>query len=107
MNGAHPMTSATTTSSSAISRATAASRCHTLLTRTGDLIGTTIFAGPGNRHAPVDRNNVAPRLGFAYAMTPQTVIRGGAGIYYGLNVATNFQFVGTAFGNTTNMPVTV
>jgi len=29
------------------------------------------------------------------------VIRGGAGIYYGLNVATNFQFVGTAFGNST------
>jgi len=78
-----------------------------LLARTGDLIGTTIFAGPGDRHAPVDRNNVAPRIGFAYAMTPQTVIRGGAGIYYGLNVATNFQFVGTAFGNTTNMPVTV
>jgi hypothetical protein len=31
-------------------------------------------------------------------MNPNTVIRGGAGIYYGLNVATNFQFTGTAFG---------
>jgi len=72
-----------------------------LLDRTGNLPGTTIFAGPGHRNLPVDRNNWAPRLGFAYAMNPKTVIRGGAGIYYGLNVATNFQFVGTAFGNTT------
>src|SRR5579871_5619774 len=77
-----------------------------LLTRTGNLIGTTVFAGSGNRNVPVDRNNVAPRLGFAYAVNPQTVIRGGAGIYYGLNVATNFQFVGTAFGNTNNIVVT-
>jgi Carboxypeptidase regulatory-like domain len=69
------------------------------LHRTGDLLGTTIFAGAGHRNLPVDRNNVAPRVGFAYAMDSKTVIRGGAGIYYGLNVATNFQFVGTAFGN--------
>ena len=47
----------------------------------------------------MDRNNVAPRLGFAYTLDPNTVVRGGAGIYYGLNVATNFQFTGTAFGN--------
>jgi hypothetical protein len=70
-----------------------------LLDRTGNLFGTTIFAGPGRRNLPVDRNNWAPRLGFAYAINPNTVLRGGVGIYYGLNVATNFQFVGTAFGN--------
>jgi hypothetical protein len=74
-----------------------------LLHRTGDLFGTTIFASSGRRNIPVDRNNVAPRLGFAYAMDSRTVIRGGAGIYYGLNVATNFQFVGPAFGNTNNI----
>ncbi|HYK39069.1 MAG TPA: hypothetical protein VEU98_03530, partial [Candidatus Eremiobacteraceae bacterium] len=70
-----------------------------LVNTTGNLSGTTIFAKSGNRNMPVDRNNWAPRLGFAYAMTPTTVIRGGAGVYYGLNVATNFQFPGTAFGN--------
>ena len=75
-----------------------------LLDRTGDLMGTTTFAGPGRRSIPVDRNNVAPRLGFAYALNDKTVVRGGAGIYYGLNVATNFQFVGTAFGNTVPIP---
>ena len=70
-----------------------------LISRTGNLAGITNFPKSGNRNAPVDRNNVAPRAGFAYALNPNTVVRGGAGIYYGLNVATNFQFTGTAFGN--------
>jgi len=30
-----------------------------------------------------DHNNLAPRLGFAYTLTPQTVVRGGVGVYYG------------------------
>ena len=29
-----------------------------------------------------DRNNFGPRLGFAYSLTPQTVIRGGYGVSY-------------------------
>ena len=29
-----------------------------------------------------DRNNFGPRLGFAYTLTPSTVIRGGYGISY-------------------------
>jgi hypothetical protein len=29
-----------------------------------------------------DRNNFAPRVGFAYSLTPRTVIRGGYGIFY-------------------------
>jgi hypothetical protein len=70
-----------------------------LINRTGNLLGTTIFPTSGHRNIPVDRNNWAPRLGFAYAIDSKTVVRGGGGIYYGLNVATNFQFVGTAFGN--------
>jgi Carboxypeptidase regulatory-like domain/TonB dependent receptor-like, beta-barrel len=70
-----------------------------LINRTGDLAGITNFPTSGNRNVPVDRNNIAPRLGFAYTLDPNTVVRGGAGIYYGLNVATNFQFTGTAFGN--------
>lgn len=70
-----------------------------ILSSDADLLGTTVFAGGDHRNVPVDRNNWAPRLGFAYAVNPNTVIRGGAGVYYGLNVATNFQFTGTAFGN--------
>ncbi|MDP9337329.1 MAG: TonB-dependent receptor [Acidobacteriota bacterium] len=69
-----------------------------LVNTTSNLPGSTVFASSNRRNMRVDRNNWAPRLGFAYAMNPNTVIRGGAGIYYGLNVATNFQFAGTAFG---------
>ncbi len=65
--------------------------------QSGPLLGTTIFAGGGQRSIPVDRNNFAPRAGFAYALTDKTVVRGGAGIYYGMNVATNFQYAGPAF----------
>jgi Carboxypeptidase regulatory-like domain/TonB dependent receptor len=63
----------------------------------GPLPGTTVFPTSGNRHVPVDRNNWAPRLGFAYQLNTNTVVRGGAGVYYGMNVATNFQYPGTAF----------
>ncbi|PWT80228.1 MAG: hypothetical protein C5B58_12095, partial [Acidobacteria bacterium] len=70
-----------------------------LVDRDTVLVGTTKFAGSGTRNVPVDRNNWAPRLGFAYSVDSKTVVRGGAGVYYGLNVATNFQFTGTAFGN--------
>jgi len=30
-----------------------------------------------------DHNNLAPRFGFAYHLTPKTVVRGGFGIYFG------------------------
>jgi hypothetical protein len=63
----------------------------------GRIRGTTIFASSDRRSVPVDRNNFAPRLGFAYQLSPDTVLRGGAGLFYGMNVATNFQYAGTAF----------
>ena len=65
----------------------------------GELQGTTIFAGGSQRNIPVDRNNVAPRLGFAYEVNDKLVVRGGMGIYYGMNVATNYQYPGTAFSS--------
>ena len=69
----------------------------------GDLKGTTIFASSGRRSVPVDRNNLAPRVGFAYQLDQHTVIRGGAGIYYGLSAATNYQYPGTAFRRSLNI----
>jgi len=63
----------------------------------GPLLGTTVFPTSGQRHIGVDRNNVAPRLGVAYALTSNTVLRAGAGVYYGMNMATNFQYAGPAF----------
>jgi hypothetical protein len=70
-----------------------------------ELKGTTVFVGQQGfgRHLPIDWRNVAPRFGFAYSLNPNTVVRGGAGIYYGLNPATNFQYTGTAFSSSGNV----
>jgi len=50
-----------------------------------DLKGGLLFAGqdgvPRSLYEP-DRNNVQPRVGFAYSIDPRTVIRGGYGLYY-------------------------
>jgi len=72
------------------------------LTTPTELIGTTLFPGQGGlgRSVPTDRNNIAPRLGFAWSIDSNTVLRGGAGIYYGLSPATNYQYPGTAFSAT-------
>ncbi len=69
----------------------------------GQVMGTTVFPTSSYRNAKVDRNNFAPRFGFAYQAAPNTVIRGGAGIFYGMNVATNFQYAGPAFQKSANI----
>src|SRR5450759_2906438 len=69
----------------------------------GEIRGTTVFPTSGHRNSPVDRNNFAPRLGFAYQLASNTVLRGGAGVFYGMNVATNYQYAGPAFAKTANM----
>jgi carboxypeptidase family protein/TonB-dependent receptor-like protein len=69
----------------------------------GAIRGTSLFPTSGHRNSPVDRNNFAPRLGFAYELANHTVLRGGAGMFYGMNVATNFQYAGPAFAKTANM----
>jgi hypothetical protein len=69
----------------------------------GNVFGTTIFANNDRRTGEVDRNNFAPRLGFAYQLATNTVVRGGAGIFYGMSVATNFQYAGPSFSRTANM----
>jgi hypothetical protein len=63
----------------------------------GNLPGTTIFVTSQKRSVPTDRNNLAPRFGFAYLANDKLAIRGGAGVYYGMSVATNYQYPGTAF----------
>ena len=49
------------------------------------LVGGLRFANAdgGSRHVYVwDRNNIAPRVGLAYTLTPSMVLRAGAGLFY-------------------------
>lgn len=61
------------------------------------LLGTTIFASQKMRSIPTNYSDVGPRFGFAYLANDKTVFRGGAGIYFGYGVATNFQYPGAAY----------
>ncbi|HYO81846.1 MAG TPA: TonB-dependent receptor, partial [Bryobacteraceae bacterium] len=50
-----------------------------------DFRGALAFVGTGSLgryNSNPDRNNFAPRLGFAWTVTPRTVIRGGGGLFY-------------------------
>jgi hypothetical protein len=71
------------------------------------LLGTTVFPSSSTRHVPIDRNNFGPRLGFAYEVAKNTVLRGGAGLFYGLSSATNFQYPGTAFQDSANFHISL
>ena len=73
----------------------------------GEILGTTVFPTSSYRNARVDRNNVAPRLGFALELARNTVLRGGVGVFYGMNVATNFQYAGPAFQKSANINFTL
>jgi hypothetical protein len=52
-----------------------------------------------DRRSPfdADMNNVQPRFGFAYAVNPQTSVRGGYGLFYTLSRATVFGHTGGGF----------
>jgi hypothetical protein len=67
------------------------------------LLGTTQFPTSSKRTIPTYWKDLGPRLGFSYQVDPQTVVRGGAGIYFGMSPATNFQYPGSAFRKTANI----
>ncbi len=65
----------------------------------GRIHGAALFATPEHRNASPDRNNWAPRLGFAYRLGSKSTLRGGTGIYYALNPYTGSTFLGPSFGS--------
>lgn len=67
------------------------------------LLGTTQFPTSSMRTVPTYWKDVGPRLGFSYQLNAETVVRGGAGIYFGMSPATNFQYPGSAFRKTANL----
>jgi hypothetical protein len=67
------------------------------------VLGTTQFPTSSMRTVPTYRKDLGPRLGFSYQVDARTVVRGGAGIYFGMSPATNFQYPGSAFRKTANV----
>ena len=48
-----------------------------------NITGGLVYAGADERHVyDWDLNNWGPRLGFAYSVTPKTVVRGGGGVFF-------------------------
>ncbi|HEU0005467.1 MAG TPA: TonB-dependent receptor [Terriglobia bacterium] len=71
-----------------------------------DLRGGVVFVGvDGNSRSQyiTDRNNFAPRFGFAYQATTKTVVRGGFGYFFGASEQTATGTVGP-FGFRTENP---
>ena len=68
-----------------------------------ELLGTTEFPTSSRRTVPTYRKDLGPRLGFSYQLGSKTVVRGGAGVYFGMSPATNFQYPGSAFRKTANV----
>ncbi len=69
-----------------------------------------VVAGHGVRPEIVDPdyNNFAPRVGFAYQLTRNTVVRAGGGIYYATDNANELQFeiVGAPFYSSQTLTAT-
>jgi Carboxypeptidase regulatory-like domain len=63
-----------------------------------NLKGQFLFANKDNR-SPIDAdyNNIQPRIGFAFEVTPKTSIRAGYGIYYTLSRGTIKGHTGSGF----------
>jgi len=63
------------------------------------LKGGLLFAGVdglSRRAVNLDKNNIQPRLGFAYQLTNRMVVRGGWGVYYIYPTNRDLQFFGFA-----------
>ncbi|MGH9629378.1 MAG: TonB-dependent receptor domain-containing protein, partial [Bryobacteraceae bacterium] len=69
-----------------------------------DLRGFFEFADDETR-SPFDGdyNNWQPRIGFAYALTPKTAIRGGYGLFYQLSRATVKGHLGAGFSSSSTV----
>lgn len=63
----------------------------------GRLRGVNRFLGANHRHVDADMNNFAPRVGLAYRLSPKTVLRGGAGVYYLIALTHNNWLPGPAY----------
>jgi hypothetical protein len=74
------------------------------------VLGGLTFAGVGGQPRSLwntSQNLFMPRFGFAYSLTPKTVLRGGYGIFYDALGVVNVHVNQTGFSQSTDMVVSV
>ena len=69
------------------------------------VLGGLTFAGKGQPRAlwKTNQNLLMPRFGFAYSLTPKTVVRGGYGIFFDALGVTNVHVNQTGFSQSTDL----
>ncbi len=75
-----------------------------------DVRGGLQFAGVDGQPSALyrtPRNNVMPRVGFAYQVTPRMVVRGGYGMYYGFLGQRRGDVIQSGFSANTNLVPTL
>jgi hypothetical protein len=71
-----------------------------------NLTGGLVFASAEDRTIySWDRNNVAPRAGFAYTLTKTTILRGGAGVFYAPPGVSDRDFFAPTSGFSSSTPM--
>jgi len=74
------------------------------------VLGGLTFTGVGGQPRTLwktDQNYFMPRFGFAYSVTPRTVLRGGYGIFYDAMGITNVHVNQTGWSRSTDLTLTV
>ena len=74
------------------------------------VLGGLTFAGVGGQPRTLwttDQNLFMPRFGFAYSVTPKTVLRGGYGIFFDALGVTNFHVNQTGWSRSTSLVLSV
>jgi hypothetical protein len=67
-----------------------------------------MFVGPDTESTyTTPKNSFLPRVGFAYSVNPQTVIRGGAGLFAGFLGQRRGDVIQPGYSQTTTIPLTV
>ena len=72
-----------------------------------NLTGALVFASPTSRYVyDWDKINLAPRLGLAYTITPETVFRAGVGLFYaGLEISPSRTGFSPSWGFSATTPL--
>jgi hypothetical protein len=72
-----------------------------------DVMGGLMFVGPDTEHTyTTPKDTLLPRVGFAYAVTPRTIVRGGVGLFAGFLGQRRGDVIQPGYSQTTTIGTT-